>query len=102
MPDELTLGELGRRLADMHGDLKEDIKTLSGRVDGKVSADVLALQQAAQDERHKALAERVTSMEAARAADARRIHETRRWLIAAVIIPILAIIIPLLATKGTL
>jgi hypothetical protein len=102
MADDLTLGELGRRLEAALGDIKEDLHQLALRLDGKVSADVLRLEQAAQDERHNALAEQVKTMRAERDADARRLVEMRRWLLGAVIVPVLAVLLPLLLTRGRL
>jgi hypothetical protein len=98
--DELTLGELGRRIdAGLLG-IKDDIRAVAARVDGKVDAQVLALQQQAQDERHNALAEQVKWMRERRDEDARRLQETRRWLLGVIIVPLLAVLLPLLLTRG--
>lgn len=102
MADELTLGELGRRLDDRLTDIKDDIRGIGARLDSKVDAPVLALQQAAQDERHQALAALVADLRKAREADARSLRDTRRWLVGAVVVPILAVILPLLLTRGKL
>ncbi|MGE7439607.1 hypothetical protein [Kitasatospora sp. NPDC001175] len=104
MPDEqqLTLGELGRRIDAGLADIKEDIRALAQRVEGKVDSEVLALQQAAQDERHRVLADQVAALKAARVDDVRRLQETRRWMVGAVIVPLLAILVPLLITSGKL
>lgn len=102
MADDLTLGEVARRLEAGLSDIKDDLHQLAVRLDGKVSADVLRLEQAAQDERHNALLEQVKSLRAEREADAKRLLETRRWLVGVVIVPILAVLLPLLLTRGKL
>jgi hypothetical protein len=100
--DDLTLGELGRRLEAGLSDIKDDLHQLALRLDGKVSADVLRLEQAAQDERHNSLTEQFKQMRADRDADAKRLQETRRWLVGVVVVPILAVLLPLLLTRGKL
>ena len=102
MADDLTLGELGRRLEAGLSDIKDDVHQLGSRLDGKVSADVLRLEQAAQDERHKVLAEAVARMRAESEAAAKRLQETRRWLVGALVVPVLAVLLPLLLTRGKL
>lgn len=120
MPDDLTLGEIARRLEHGLADLKDDIRLLATRVDSKVEAQVLALQQAAQDERHQTLVVRVQQafqeLEALRQEIARQAEETkkredaeekrlrdhRRWLIGAIVVPVIAVLLPLLWTRGRL
>lgn len=102
MADELTIGELGRRLDSWFAEVKEDFRTLNSRLDGKVDAQVLTLQQQAQDERHKALAEQVATLRKARDDDAKRLQDTRRWLVGVIVVPLLAVILPLLLTRGRL
>lgn len=102
MADDLTLGELGRRLEAGLSDIKDDVHQLGLRLDGKVSADVLRLEQAAQDERHKVLSEQVAQMRRDAEAAAKRLLEMRRWLIGAVAVPIVAVLLPLLLTRGKL
>lgn len=89
MPDEPTLGELGRRLDDRITDVREDIAALGRRIDGKVAADVYEIQ-------HTALAARVTTLETLRTRDADRLAATRRWLIGVIIVPLTAGLLPLL------
>lgn len=102
MADDLTLGELGRRLEAALSDIKDDVHQLGARLDGKVSADVLRLEQAAQDERHNALLEQVKGLRAQLDSDAKRLLETRRWLVGVVVVPVLAVLLPLLLTRGRL
>lgn len=89
MPDEPTLGELGRRLDDRIGDVRDDIAGLGRRIDSKVARDVYQIER-------DALAARVTALEALRIRDADRLAATRRWLIGVVIVPLVAVLLPLL------
>ncbi|MGV9352272.1 hypothetical protein [Streptomyces misionensis] len=96
MPDEPTLGEVVRRFEDRFTDVRDDIKGLGDRIDTKVSQEVYDL-------RHEALASRVATLETLREKDTERIVATRRWLIGAVIVPLIGILLPvlLLLTKGS-
>lgn len=96
MPDEPTLGELARRFEDRLTDVRDDIQQLGRRMDDKVDQKVYDL-------RHEALASRVTTLETLREKDAERIVATRRWLIGAVIVPLVGILLPviLLLTRGS-
>lgn len=120
MADELTLGELGRRLDAGLADIKEDFRSFGARLDSKVDAPVLALQQAAQDERHQALVVKVQQANQEivtlrqeitqqgkdavkrEEAAAKQLRDYRRWLIGAIVVPILAVLLPLLLTRGKL
>lgn len=93
MPDEPTLGEIGRRLDDRITDVRDDIAQLGRRIDGKVASDVYQIQYAA-------VTARMTAIEQQRIADAQRIAATRRWLIGAVIVPLVAVLVPLLFAMG--
>jgi hypothetical protein len=85
--DEPTLGEVVRRFEDRLADVRDDIQQLGRRLDTKVSQDVYDL-------RHEALASRVSTLETLREKDAERIVATRRWLIGAVIVPLVGILLP--------
>jgi hypothetical protein len=87
MSDEPTLGEIVRRFEDRLADVRDDIKQLGDRIDGKVSQEVYDL-------RHEALSHRVVTLETLREKDAERIVATRRWLIGAVIVPLIGILLP--------
>ena len=95
MPDEPTLGEVVRRFEDRFTDVRDDIRQLGDRIDTKVSQEVYDL-------RHEALASRVTTLETLREKDAERIVATRRWLIGAVVVPLVGILLPviILLTRG--
>jgi hypothetical protein len=89
VPDDLTLGELGRRLDDKVVELRQDNADLGRRIDNKVSLDVYQLQITA-------LTAEVTTLKAQRAQDADRLAATRRWMIGIVIVPLIAGLLPLL------
>lgn len=93
MPDEPTLGEVVRRFEDRFTDLRDDIQQLGRRLDGKVSQDLYDL-------RHEALSSRVKTLETMREKDADRLAGTRRWLIGAVIVPLVAVLLAYLLSKG--
>lgn len=90
-----TLGEVVRRLEDVRQDLKEDVRDIGGRLDNKVDAEIYRF-------RHEALTARVTALEALREKDADRVSATRRWLIGAIIVPLIGIVMPvvLLLARG--
>ncbi|WP_435246324.1 hypothetical protein [Streptomyces sp. NRRL F-5630] len=95
MPDEPTLGEMARRFEDRLSDVREDIQQLGVRIDRKVSQDVYDL-------RHEALTARVGALETLREKDVEKLVATRRWLIGAVIVPLVGILLPviLMLTQG--
>ncbi|MFF6847168.1 MULTISPECIES: hypothetical protein [Streptomyces] len=95
MSDEPTLGEVVRRFEDRLADVRDDIKQLGDRIDTKVSQEVYDL-------RHEALASRVTTLETLREKDAERIVATRRWLIGAVVVPLIGVLLPIviMLTQG--
>lgn len=95
MSDEPTLGEVVRRFEDRLADVRDDIKQLGDRIDTKVSQEVYDL-------RHEALASRVTTLETLREKDAERLVATRRWLIGAVIVPLVGVLLPviIMLTQG--
>ncbi|MGW7688803.1 hypothetical protein ACWGMA_07905 [Streptomyces asiaticus] len=95
MSDEPTLGEVVRRFEDRLADVRDDIKQLGDRIDTKVSQEVYDL-------RHEALTQRVTTLETLREKDAERIVATRRWLIGAVVVPLIGVLLPIviMLTQG--
>ena len=95
MSDEPTLGEVVRRFEDRFVDVRDDIKQLGDRIDTKVSQEVYDL-------RHEALTQRVTTLETLREKDAERIVATRRWLIGAVVVPLISVLLPviIMLTRG--
>lgn len=93
MADEPTLGELGRRLDDRITDLRDDIAQLGRRIDDKVDTRVYQIQ-------YDAVLARLTALETLRTQDAARVAGTRRWLIGAVIVPIVGVLMAYLLSKG--
>jgi len=89
MPDDPTLGEVVRRFEERFADVRDDIQQLGLRIDSKVSQEVYEL-------RHEALAARVTTLETLREKDAEKLVATRRWLIGAVIVPLVGILLPVI------
>jgi hypothetical protein len=89
VPDEPTLGEVVRRFEDRFTDVRDDIQDLGKNLDKKVDQRIYDL-------RHDALAARVATLETLREKDAERIVATRRWLIGAVIVPLIGILLPVI------
>ncbi|MEU6597824.1 hypothetical protein [Streptomyces flaveolus] len=89
MPDEPTLGEIARRFEDRLADVRDDIQQLGRRLDDKVDQKVYDL-------RHETLGSRVTTLETLREKDAEKIVATRRWLIGAVVMPLISVLLPLI------
>jgi Flp pilus assembly protein TadB len=93
-----------RRLDDVRQDLKEDLRELGTRLDGKVSMERYQLEQLARDEALRLLAERVTAIEGSRVQEAKdkqqedqRIADRRagdrRLLFSALIAPVLLLLL---------
>ncbi len=89
MPDEPTLGELQRRMEQRFTDLKEDIGEFNVRLDRKVDMEIYNL-------RHEALMARVTTLETLREKDTEKLVATRRWLVGAVIVPLIGVLLPVI------
>lgn len=87
--DEPTLGEVVRRFEDRFTDVRDDIQQLGRRMDEKVD-------QKLYDLRHEALSARVGTLETRREQDAEKLVATRRWLIGAVVIPLIAVLLPVI------
>ncbi len=87
MSDEPTLGEVSRRFDERFADVRDDIAGLGRRIDSKVSQEVYDL-------RHEALASRVSTLETLREKDAEKLVATRRWLIGAVVVPLIGVLLP--------
>lgn len=89
MADEPTPGEMVRRLEDRLADVREDIQQVMRRMDEKVD-------QKLYDLRHEALGARVAALETLREKDAEKLVATRRWLIGAVLIPLIGVVMPVI------
>lgn len=95
MAEEPTPGEMVRRLEDRLADVRDDIQQLGRRMDEKVD-------QKLYDLRHEALTGRVGTLETLREKDTEKLVATRRWLIGAVLIPLVAVLLPviIMLTQG--
>ena len=95
MPDEPTLGEVVRRFEDRFTDVRDDIQALGASLEKKVDQRIYDL-------RHDALASRVATLETLREKDAEKLVATRRWLIGAVIVPLISVLLPviIMLTRG--
>lgn len=101
MADEPTTSELMRRLEDVRTDLKEDLQSVAARLDGKVSADMLALQQQAQDDRAAMLADRIKAIEDGHKEQQNQRAADRRLILTALVVPVLLVLLAAyLATRG--
>jgi hypothetical protein len=96
MGDEPTPGEMVRRLEDRLADVRDDIQQLGRRLDEKVDQRIYDL-------RHEALTGRVSTLETLREKDTEKLIATRRWLIGAVVVPLIGILLPviILLSRGT-
>jgi ABC-type phosphate transport system auxiliary subunit len=105
--DEPSLGELGRLIQLLRGDVREDMAAINNRLDKLVSADVYAAEKAAMAkdisdlgkdlEQLAAKQERdVVAIQEQRSQDVNRVTQTRRYMVASVIIPILGLAIPII------
>lgn len=112
MHDEVTLGEIVRRLEDVRRDCKEDTQEARLSINTKVSIERYQLEQLAREEAHRLLADRVKAMEEARELeqqqrreDAQRLADRRasdrRLIFTAIIAPILMLFLQLyLSARG--
>lgn len=112
MPDEVTLGEVMRRLEDVRQDVKEDIRQLRQTLDTKVSMERYQLEQIARDETLRQILERIKSIEEARDLEAQRRREDeqrlsdrraadRRLIFSALIAPVIMLFLTLyLSARG--
>ncbi|MDX3232902.1 hypothetical protein [Streptomyces sp. ME19-01-6] len=96
MAGEPSLGELGRLIELMRGDIRDDMAGLNARLDRMVSLDVYAVEKAGVAKDIAKLTKAVEGLQALRAQDAERVTQTRRWMVASVIIPLIGIVLPLI------
>ncbi|MGW7283930.1 hypothetical protein ACWGH4_00265 [Streptomyces sp. NPDC054847] len=94
MADEPSLGELGRLIQLLRGDIRDDMAQINSRLDRMVSTDVYTVEKAGLTKDIADLAKKVEGFETQRSADADRVTQTRRWLLASVIIPLIGLILP--------
>ncbi|MFJ8677207.1 hypothetical protein [Streptomyces sp. NPDC093589] len=96
MADEPSLGELGRLIQALRGDIRDDMAQINARLDRMVSTDVYTVEKAGLVKEINDLGKDVEALAAQRAQDAERVTQTRRWMIASVIIPLVGIVLPLI------
>jgi hypothetical protein len=94
MADEPSLGELGRLIQLMRGDIRDDMAQINSRLDRMVSTDVYTVERAALEREIADLKKDVEGMQAQRLTDGERVTQTRRWLFASVIVPVIGLILP--------
>lgn len=94
MADEPSNGELWRLIETMRGDVRDDMSLINTRLDRLVSADVYAVEKAAMAKDINDLGEAVKGMQRQRDLDAERVTQTRRWVVASVIIPLVGLVLP--------
>lgn len=112
MADDMTLGELVRRLEDVRLDCKEDTRDLRAVLNTRVSMERYQLEQLAREEAYRQLADRVRAIEEARELeqqqrreDAQRLADRRaadrRLIFTAIIAPVLMLFLQLyLSARG--
>jgi hypothetical protein len=98
--DEPTLGELGRRLDDRISDVRDDIAQLGRRLDGKVDAALYEVKHTALIKEVSDVKAETAALRAERVQDANRVANTRRWLIGAVIVPLVVVLLAYLLPMG--
>lgn len=112
MPDEVTLGELIRRLDDVRLDCKEDTREVRLMLDAKVSMERYQIEQLAREGAMRQIADRVRAIEETRELehqqrreDAQRLADRRaadrRLIFTAIVAPILMLFLQLyLSARG--
>lgn len=112
MPDEVTLGEVMRRLDDVRQDLKGDIRQLTRLLDTKVSMERYQLEQQARDETARQTLARIQAIEEAREQEHQRRRDDeqriadrraadRRLIFTAIIAPVIMLFLTLyLSARG--
>lgn len=96
MADEPSLGELGRLIQALRGDIRDDMAQINARLDRMVSTDVYTVEKAGLVKEISDLAKDVENLAAQRTQDAERVTQTRRWMVASVIVPLVGIVLPLI------
>ena len=111
MADDLTISELGRRIDAGLMDLKDDLRDLGRRLDSKVSFERYQLEQQAMQDAYRQMQERVLAIETAREKEREqreeerisreserrkvedRRRQDRRWILSALVVPVLVVIL---------
>lgn len=107
MSDDPSLGELGRLIQALRGDVRDDMAQINQRLDRLVSLDVYTVEKAAMSKDIADLAKALEQLAARheqdikavrdqRETDANRVTQTRRWMVGTVLIPLLGLILPVI------
>lgn len=96
MADEPSLGELGRLIQLMRGDIRDDMASINSRLDRMVSLERYTAEQAGVTKDLGDLTKSIDDLKSQRDRDAERVTQTRRWMVASVIIPVVGIVLPLI------
>ncbi|BCK73994.1 hypothetical protein Srufu_079470 (plasmid) [Streptomyces libani subsp. rufus] len=96
MADEPSLGELGRLIQALRGDIRDDMAQINARLDRMVSTDVYTVEKAGLVKEIADVAKEVEGLQAMRERDTERVTQTRRWMVASVIVPLIGIVLPLI------
>lgn len=94
MADEPTNGELWRLIETMRSDFRDDMAQIQNNLGRLVSADVYAVEKASMTKDIADLVRVVEAMQRQRQTDADRVTQTRRWMVASVIVPMLGLVLP--------
>lgn len=90
MADELSLGALHQRLADVRDDMRERHADLGKRIDGTVPLPLFQAHTAEARREHDELAKDIADLKAAIEADQRQRAQDRRMILTALFTSILA------------
>jgi len=104
--DDLSLGELGRIIQALRGDVRDDMAQIQQRLDRLVSVDVYTVEKAALTKEIADVAKVVDQLALKQEADMRAVREqrdkdaervtgTRRWMVGTVV-SLLGLIIPVI------
>lgn len=107
MSDDPSLGELGRLIQALRGDVRDDMAQINQRLDRLVSLDVYTVEKAAMSKDIADLTKLIEQLAAKqetdiksvreqRDKDAERVTQTRRWMVGTVLIPLLGLLLPVI------
>ncbi|MCX4444809.1 MULTISPECIES: hypothetical protein [Streptomyces] len=94
MAGEPSLGELGRLIQALREEQRENNMQVNARLDKLVSAEVYAVERAVMQKDITDLEKDVDAIRQQRQQDADRVTQTRRYLLASVVMPLLGLVLP--------
>jgi len=106
VPDDLSLGELGRIIQGLRVDVRDDMAQINQRLDRLVSLDVYTVEKASLVKELADLArvveqlskkhdDDIKSVRDQREKDADRVTQTRRWMVG-MVVSMLSLIVPVI------